>query len=146
MYKNYHGSDMGWDNVLADAAAQTAPPNGFTVAVKKTPAEIAVEAVAANDPSSFSFSDDEFILSLRDASPETKPPPRKCGHRYKQLKRTEPPSINMPVKVISATTTSMTAAITDENQQAKKVDLEVTFATPLAAPPTPARPSNSSAT
>jgi len=136
MYKNYHGSDMGWDNVIADAAAQTAPPHDFTVAVKKTPAEIAVEAVAENDLASLSFSDDEFILSFRDASPANKAAADKVWAAIQALQKNGAVLVNMPVKVISATTTSMTAAMTDENQQAKKVDLEVTFATPMAAPPT----------
>jgi tetratricopeptide (TPR) repeat protein len=136
VYKNYHGSDSGWDSITAAAAMQTAPPTGFTVAPKATPAEIAVQAVLENDPASLSFSDDEFILSYRDASPANKAAADKVWAAIQSTQKNGAVLMNMPVKVISATTTSMTAAMTDENQQAKKVDLEVTFATPMTAAPT----------
>jgi hypothetical protein len=38
----------------------------------QTPTEIAVQAVQENDPAGLSFSDYEFILSYRDASPANK--------------------------------------------------------------------------
>jgi hypothetical protein len=70
-YRQYHGSEDGWAQIVTQAATQTAPPANFTASVKPAPTacEIAVQAVQENDPATLSFNDFEFVLAQRDCSP-----------------------------------------------------------------------------
>ena len=70
-YRKYHGGEDGWEEIVANAAREAAVPTGFAAGIKAAPsaAELAVMAVAQNDPAELSFSDWEFVLSHRDASP-----------------------------------------------------------------------------
>ncbi|MGH6981085.1 MAG: hypothetical protein ACREFC_07740, partial [Stellaceae bacterium] len=57
-YKRYHGSEDGWDRIVASAAkAAKLPPNfAKTLKASSADAEVAVKAVHDNDPASLSFS------------------------------------------------------------------------------------------
>ncbi len=136
-YRRYHGSAAGWDDILAKAASQNALPEGFAASITAAPteAELAVAAVKDNDPATLSFSDWEFILARRDASPANKEAADKVWAAIRAKEKDGEAKLAIPVKVISATKDSIQAAITEENQKANQADLQVTMEQPLAQPP-----------
>jgi hypothetical protein len=65
-YTKYHGSDQGWDELLAQAKASPAMPAGFTIAAAPpppTPAQQAADLVAKKEVKDMSFAEWELILS-----------------------------------------------------------------------------------
>jgi tetratricopeptide (TPR) repeat protein len=140
-YRRYHGGDDGWDQIVAAAASQSAaPPAAFAQSIKPapTPAEIAVTAVKENDPATLSFSDWEFILSYRDASPANKEAAEKVWAAIQDKQNGGDTKLRLNgVKVIAATNGSIDAALTDDNQEANKADLHVVLEKPLLHPPAP---------
>jgi hypothetical protein len=136
-YRRYHGGDDGWDQVVAAAATETLPPRNFPQSMKAapTPAELAVNALRENDPDSLSFSDWEFVLGLRDASPANREAADKVWRAIRRKEQQGSAKLRIPVKVVSATSTTIDAAITDENQQANRADVHVKLALPLAQLP-----------
>ncbi|HKE33410.1 MAG TPA: tetratricopeptide repeat protein [Candidatus Angelobacter sp.] len=138
-YKNYHGGDDGWDDLIKEASTETAPPTIDGVKIKKapTPPELAVKAVQENDPQSLSFSDWEFVLQYQDASPANKNAADKVWQAIQSRQKNGQAKLKVPVKVISATKDMIHGAITDENQSANKADLQVVMAKPLSRPPGP---------
>ncbi len=136
-YRRYHGNNTGWDDLLAKAATQTALPDGFAASITAAPteAELAVAAVKENDPATLSFSDWEFILARRDASPANKEAADKVWAAIRAKEQGGQAKLAIPVKVISATKETIQAAITEENQKAGKPDLQVTMEKPLAQLP-----------
>jgi tetratricopeptide (TPR) repeat protein len=138
-YRRYHGSDDGWDRIVVAAADQKTLPDGFAATIKAapTPAELAVLAVIQNDPATLSFSDWEYVLSYRDASPANAAAAEKVWQTIQAKQNNGTVKLAIPVKVISSDQNTIQAAITDDNQQANKADLEITMAEPLAHPPAP---------
>jgi hypothetical protein len=142
-YKKYHGSEDGWQELLAAAAGQTAPPPDFAKHVKAapSPAEMAVQAVRDNDPASLSFSDWEFILSQRDASPANKDAAAKVWNTIQALQKNGAARLKIPVKIVTSTNDTIRAGIAEENQKDNKADVLVVLKAPLASPPSPGTPS-----
>jgi tetratricopeptide (TPR) repeat protein len=136
-YGSYHGSDSGWDQIVAQAASQTTVPSGFTVEKKSTPAELAVRAVQENDPASLSFSDWEFVLGYRDASPANKDAADKVWQVISEKEKNGQAKLKIPVKVIASTKYAIQAAVTDDNQNANKADLQASMEKSMEHPPTP---------
>jgi hypothetical protein len=139
-YRKYHGGEDGWEQIVAAAATQSAPPSGFAGSIKPapTPADLAVEAVKQNDPATLSFSDWEYILSYRDASPANKEAADKVWAAIQDKQKQGAAKLRLPgVKVISATTDTIDAAVTDDHQQANTADLRVTMEKPMPQPPAP---------
>ncbi|HEV2987181.1 MAG TPA: hypothetical protein VG759_01975 [Candidatus Angelobacter sp.] len=141
-YKNYTGSYDGWDQLVAGAAAQKAPPDNFNASVKAkpSPCEVAVDVVNKNDPSTLNFSDREFILSHANCSPANKEAADKVWQdlQSKQKNGETEVKLKLPaVLVISSTKNSLQVALTEENQQAKKADLTVNLEKPVLRPPAP---------
>jgi tetratricopeptide (TPR) repeat protein len=134
-YRRYHGGEDGWDQLIAAAAKQIDRPSDFSVKPAPTAAEIAVKAVQENAPGDLSFSDWEFVLSLRDASPANKDAADKVMQAILEKEKQGAARLKIPVKVISATQGAIQAAITDENQKADKTDLQITMTKPLLRPP-----------
>lgn len=134
-YRRYHGGEDGWDQLVVATATQPVPPADFAIKPAPTPAEIAVKAVQENAPGDLSFSDYEFVLSLRDASQANKEAADKVMQAILDKEKQGAAKLRMPVKVISATQGTIQAAITDENQQANKADLQVTMTKPMLHPP-----------
>ena len=64
-YKNYHGSEDGWDKVLALTATATLPPADFAITqyVPPTPAEQAAELVKTKKIEEMSFAEWQLVLS-----------------------------------------------------------------------------------
>lgn len=134
-YMKYHGTAAGWDQIVAQAANQTSIPANFTVTKSLTPAELAVKAVQQYDPASLSFSDREFILQYRDASPANKEAADKVWQTILDLEKNGQAKLQFLIKVISTTRESIQAAITDQNQSENKADLQATMQKPMTHPP-----------
>ena len=83
-----------------------------------------------------SFSDWEFVLALRDASPANRGAADRVWAAIEALQANNV-KLKLEVKVIAATTNGFDAALTDENQKADHADLRVTLATPSAKPLSP---------
>lgn len=138
-YRKYHGSIDGWDAIEAAAATQAALPVGFVAGIKRAPApaEIAVKAVADNDPATLSLRDWEYVLGFRDASPANTAAAQKVWAAIQSKQRSGAVKLRLPVTVISATANTIDGAITDENIKAKKADLHVVMTAPMQTPPVP---------
>ena len=133
MYERYHGTPDGWDQLVAATAKQTSPPANFAVSAKKvvTPADLACQAVKENDPKDLSFSDWEFILSMRDAAPCNKAAADAVWAAIQDREKHGAARLEIPVKVIMASSTVIEAAITEENQTANTPDMKVAMVKPL---------------
>jgi tetratricopeptide (TPR) repeat protein len=134
-YRRYHGGEDAWDQLISAAANQGVRPADFSVKPAPTAAEIAVKAVQENAPGDLSFSDWEFVLNLRDASPANKEAADKVMQAILDKEKQGAARMRIRVKVISATQGTIQAAITDENQQTNKADLQVTMSKPMLKPP-----------
>ncbi len=152
-YRNYHGNDEGWEQIVAAAASQTSVPANFTVKPKLTDCALIVTVAEQNDPGTLSFSDWEMVLSHRDCSREARPAADKIWqfiqdkqklqqkNRLKTARKKNARQKNkavkllISVKVISTTKHTIQAAITEENQKANIPDLQITLAKPLKLPP-----------
>ncbi len=64
-YKNYHGSEEGWTDVLAKANTATAPPPDLTISkyVPPTPADQAKDLVKTKKVEEMSFAEWQLVLS-----------------------------------------------------------------------------------
>jgi len=134
-YRKYHGGEDGWDQLVAKAAKETSPPtDGSRLGVTPTPAALAVTAVQQHDPATLSFSDWEFILQYRDSSPANKDAADKVWRALQDKQQGGKTKLKIPVKVISANRDMIQGAITEENQQANKADLQVIMQKPLTHP------------
>jgi tetratricopeptide (TPR) repeat protein len=138
-YKKYHGSDDGWQDLLAAAAGQAAPPPDFGKGIKKAPgpAEMAVDAVRAVGVENMSFSDWEFILGQRDAGPANKEAAEKVWNHIQALQKNGTARLKIPVKIVAATRDTIQAAISEDSQKNNKADLMVVLKTPPANLPSP---------
>lgn len=132
-YHNYHGSNDGWDKIVAASRGEAAPPEGFAATIKKkpTPAELACQAVAENDPAELSFSDMEFILQQRDAAPCNLEAANKVWAAIQDKEKQGQARLQIPVMVISAAKDVLEVAVTEDNQAAKTADLKVSLEKPL---------------
>ena len=133
-YARYHGGDDGWDGLLTEAGSGLAPPAGFSVTVAASPAAVAVQAVHDAPVSALSFSDWEFILAQRDASPANKAAADKVWANIAAL-QSRGLKMKFDAKVISARPDGLDVAVTDDNQQTGRADLHVKLTAPLAKTP-----------
>ncbi|CAN5921735.1 hypothetical protein BH11PSE3_BH11PSE3_03340 [soil metagenome] len=132
-YRIYRGSEEGWDALLARVVAgERAPPGGFVKSIPRvlTPAELALQLVEENDPGTLGFSDWALVLRYRDATPANRTAAEKLWKAILD-KQGGGTRIKIPVKVISATSEVLEAAITDEAQAGNVADLRIAMARPL---------------
>jgi len=116
-------------SVLPAHADSSAPPAG-SAKPAPTPADLAVQAVEQYGPDALSFSDKEFVLSMRDASPANKQAADKIWKSILAMEKGGKARLKIPVMVIAAGAGSLDAAISDDNQQAKRADLHVKLSKP----------------
>jgi len=129
-YSHYHGSDKGWDKVVARVAAgERVPPDNFaaTISRQMSPAETAVQLAAGADPATLSFAEWELVLAHRDATPENKAAAEKVWKAI-QDKQHDGARLKLAVKVIEAKPDIIEAALSEDNKAANKVDLEIGMA------------------
>lgn len=132
-YSHYHGSDKGWDKLVANvAASEPKPPGDFADSISRamSPPETAVYLAAKMDPNALSFDDWELILSHRGASSDNEAAAEKVWKAIVE-KQQGGARLKLPVKVIKATSERIEAALSEENQVRNVVDLEITLARPL---------------
>jgi hypothetical protein len=133
-YRRYHGGEDGWDAITAQAAAGGPVPEGFAVKPAPTPAELAVMAVAQYGADDLSFSDWEFILSMRDASPANADAAAKVWVAI-QAKQAGGKRLQIPVLVISVQPGGLDVAIAEDNQKSGVADMHVILDGPAQPPP-----------
>jgi hypothetical protein len=138
-YRRYHGGNDGWDQFLASVAGQTALPDDIPITPAPSPQEVACKAVQDNDPNTLAIGDLEYILQYRDAgAPCNKDAADKAWqavlNKQKDAKG-DPARLKLNVKVISATSDTIDAAITEDNQKDSKADLHVVMEKPMTKPP-----------
>ena len=132
-YRRYHGGDDGWDPIVTAAASQPTLPADFTVKPKPTAADLACQAAKDNDPAQLGFSDREYILQFRDASPCNKDAAAKVWAAILAQQGTN--KLKIPIKVITATADTITGALSEDNQKDNKADVQITMEKPLVKLP-----------
>lgn len=123
-YSRYHGSEQGWTDLLAAAASAPIPPAGFTVAPAPpppTPAEQAADLVKSKEVKDMSFAEWQLVLSSGNEAA--------AGKVWDTIHDKQ---IQLVAQVISATRTKLELAGSTDDIDAKKADITVTMATPLA--------------
>jgi tetratricopeptide (TPR) repeat protein len=139
-YARYHGSEQGWDAVIAAVAeGERVPPDGFAHSISRqmTPEERAIQLVTDNDPGNLSYADWEAVLIHRDASAANRDAAERVWRAIADKQRGGEARLKVPMKVISAQPEHLQGAISEENQTSGTADLDVMFARPLS--PLPAR-------
>jgi len=130
----YHGTDEGWDVLVAQAATQTAPPAGFAVKPAPLPAELAVLAARGGSLADLSVADWEFILAQRDASPANKAAADKVWKEIVDF-QARGAQLRLPIRVLAVRADGLDGAILAANQEAGVPDLHLKFTeAPQAAP------------
>ena len=125
-YKKYHGADDGYDAVTTAVQTNLNPPAGFTIKPAPSPADIVAQVIATTpDLATLAVSDKEFILQNGK--------PADAGKVWDTIKGK---SVELPnVTVISATDTSIQAAVSDDAVQSKTADFTFQLSQPLKTPP-----------
>ena len=138
-YKKYHGNTDDWNQRMATAATETAPPPNFVASIPlaPTPCDLAAQAVQQNDPAQLSFSDYELVLSCRDKTPANKDAAEKVWAFIQSKEKNGEAKLKMPgVKVIAVPDPStLEVALSEDNQTANKADMRVTMEKPMTKPP-----------
>jgi tetratricopeptide (TPR) repeat protein len=120
-YAHFHGSDEGWDQLLAVAkTSPTVPPN-FTVTPAPSLAEQAGMMLQKNKPEDMAFADWQFILSSGN---------QQAADQVWDAIKGKP--ISMVAKVISVSGNTMQLAASLDDIQQNKPDVELTVTTPPA--------------
>jgi hypothetical protein len=127
-YTKYHGSDEGWNDVLAKAATAQMPPADFTIKqyVPPTPAEQAADLVKSKKVEEMSFAEWQLVLS--EGKPED------ADKVWGALKGKP---LQMAAHVISIDSsgklTKLTLAGSSDDVEAKRADLDLTMAAAIPA-------------
>ena len=118
-YVKYHGSEQGWDDLLAQTKTTPVPPAGFTIAqyVPPTPAQQAADLVKTKKPEEMSFAEWELVLS--EGAPEDQEKVW-SSLKGKNLQMAE-------VQVITATPTKLELAASVDDIDQKRADIELSF-------------------
>jgi tetratricopeptide (TPR) repeat protein len=131
-YIRYHGKEDGWADLVSQAKASPSimPPAGFTVAAAPpppSPAEQAADLVKSKDPKQMSFAEWELVLSSGNQ--------QAADTVWNALKDK---AVKLGANVISATTSKIMLAGSDDDIEAKKADIDLTMGKPLPAKLVPA--------
>jgi tetratricopeptide (TPR) repeat protein len=124
-YVKYHGSEQGWDDLLAQTKTTPVPPAGFTIAayVPPTPAQQAADLVKSKKPEEMSFAEWELVLSSGAPEDQEKVWSTLKG---KNLQMAE-------VQVIGASPTKLQLAASVDDIDQKRADIELSFPGPIPA-------------
>jgi hypothetical protein len=126
-YIRYHGSEDGWADLVkqAQASQSVMPPAGFTVAAAPpppSPAEQAADLVKTKDPKQMSFAEWELVLSSGNQ--------QAADTVWNAIKGK---AVKLQAAVISATSTSVQLAGSDDDIEAKKADITLTMEKPISS-------------
>ena len=120
-YKNFHGSEDGWNAVLFTAKSNPLPPSGFTITqyVPPTPAQQAHDIVNGKTPDQIqqlSFGEWELVLSA--GSPEDQ-------DKVWNVIKNRP--LQMEGTVISATKDQLQIAASEDDIEKKQADITLSM-------------------
>jgi tetratricopeptide (TPR) repeat protein len=117
-YVKYHGSEEGWNELLAMTATTPLPPPGFTIKayVPPTPAEQAADLVKTKAPKDMSFAEWELVLSAGT--------PADAEKVWSAIKGV---SLQMEGTVMKAAPTELQIAASQDDIDAKRADIVVTM-------------------
>jgi tetratricopeptide (TPR) repeat protein len=123
-YRKYHGSEQGWNEMLAMAANTPLPPPNFTISqyVPPTPKQQAHDLVTSKAPKDMSFAEWELILSAGDAEDADK-----VWNAIKGV------SLQMEGQVMKASSTKLEIAASQDDIEQKRADIELTMTGPIPA-------------
>jgi tetratricopeptide (TPR) repeat protein len=126
VYKKFHGSDEGWQQLVAQAKTSPTPPTGFTISkyVPPSPAQQAADMVAKGDIAKMEFADWIFILTSGNQ--------QAADQVWNTLKGK---ALRFVGQVIDANKTTVSMAVTADGIEAKKPEVMVTMAAPMRVPP-----------
>lgn len=137
-YKKYHGNTDDWNQRIAAAATQTAPPANFVASIPLAPTQcdLAAQAVSPTGDIDLSFSDRELVLSCRDKTPANKTAADRVWQDIQTKEKNGEAKLRIPVKVIAVPdNNSLDVALGEDNQAANKADMHVTMDKPMTKPP-----------
>jgi tetratricopeptide (TPR) repeat protein len=128
-YVKYHGSEEGWNDLLAMTATTPLPPAGFTIKayVPPTPAEQAADLVKTKAPKDMSFAEWELVLSAGAQADADKV--------WTAIKGV---ALQMEGTVIKASSTELQIAASQDDIDAKRADIVVTMGGTIPAKLMPA--------
>ncbi len=117
-YVKYHGSEDGWNELLAQTATTPLPPAGFTIKqyVPPTPAEQAADLVKTKAPKDMSFAEWELVLSAG--------APADADKVWSVIKGVP---LQMEGTVMKAGPTELEMAASQDDIDAKRADIVVTM-------------------
>lgn len=123
-YVKYHGSEEGWNDLLAQAATNPLPPPGFTIKqyVPPTPAEQAADLVKNTPPEKMTFAEWELVLSQ--GKPED-------AEKVWNAIKGKP--LQMEGTVLKASATELDIAASSDDIDAKRADINMTMTGPIPA-------------
>ena len=123
-YVKYHGTEQGWDDLLAQTKTTPVPPAGFTITqyVPPTPQQQAADLVKTKKPEEMSFAEWELVLSVGTQADQDTVWNSLKG---KNLQMAE-------VQVITSTPTKLQLAASVDDIDKKLADIELSF--PAAIP------------
>jgi tetratricopeptide (TPR) repeat protein len=137
-YKKYHGNTDDWNQRVATAASQAAPPANFVASIPLAPTEcdLAAQAVPATGDIDLSFSDRELVLSCRDKTPANKTAAERVWQDIQAKERNGEAKLKIPVKIIAVPDeSSLEVALGEDNQAANKTDMKIAMEKPMTKPP-----------
>jgi len=137
-YKKYHGNTDDWNQRMAAAASQTAPPADFVagISLAPTPCDLAAQTIQQNGTVGLSFGDWEQVLSCRDQSAANKTAAGQLWQSILDSEQSGKVKLKIPVKVIKVLDAkSLDVAFSDENQTANKTDMKIAMEKPMTKPP-----------
>ena len=125
-YVRYTNSDQGWDDIVnqAKASSSVMPPAGFTVKqyIPPSPAEQAADLVKQKTPVQMSFAEWELVLSSGNQ--------QAADTVWNAIKDK---AVKLGANVISATSTTVQLAGSEDDIEAKKADITLNMAKAIPA-------------
>jgi len=121
-YTRYHGTDQGFDELLANAKNSPTLPQGFTVAPAPSPAEQAAQMLQKTPAAKMSFAEWQFILTSGN---------QQAADQVWAAINGKP--IQMVAQIIEATPKSLSMAGSADDIAENKADLTLTMAGPIPA-------------
>jgi hypothetical protein len=121
-YVRYHGSDEGFDALLASAKTEPSIPAGFTVAPAPSPADQAADMLKKSTPEKLSFAEWQFILTSGN---------KEAGDRVWSAIKGKP--VQLVAVVVEAGRESLKLAGSADDIDAGKADITLNLKEPLAA-------------
>jgi hypothetical protein len=126
-YIRYHGSEQGWNELVADATSNTSvmPPAGFTVAAAPpppSPAEQAADLVKTKKPTEMSFAEWELVLSSGNQ--------QAADTVWNAIKDK---AVKLVAQVVTPGASSVQLAGSEDDIEAKKADISLTMTKAIPA-------------